>query len=98
MGYNAMSSDRYLPILQRNPPTLFSGQNTDSRRNAKIKLLLFTQDYGSDLPSNFAWGSHWTSNRCIDLKTHCYVVKSWFEEELIFLSEVKVSVVGLNGA
>jgi hypothetical protein len=33
-----------------------------------------------------------------DLKTPWFVVKLWFEDELILLSEVNVSVVGLNGA
>jgi len=63
-----MSSDINLPTFQRNPPALFSGQNADSRRSTQIKLLLFTQDYGSDFPSIFTRGSHWTSNRCIPFK------------------------------
>jgi hypothetical protein len=32
------------------------------------------------------------------LKTPWYVVQLWFEDDLILLSEVKFSVVGLTGA
>jgi len=32
------------------------------------------------------------------LKTSCYVVQMWFEDELILVREVTFSVVGLTGA